>query len=438
MIDSKQILNNLENTVFKLGLKGVSEAEVRETHGLLVRRNRQIQGVETLRAERNRLSREFGSLMGGKKGVSKEKPPTSKEQKEKTAQSLKEKISSIKVQLSQKTKELEQTEITLEQSLLNLPNLPHEKAPKGKTAEESPVIKTEGYHLKNYKSKTFRPHWEIAEDLKIYDQKRASKLSGSLFSLLSGPGAKLLRALVSLAYKIYEEDYREFIVPSLVNSKTFTGTGHLPKFAHDAYHIEKDDLWLIPTGEVPLTALHGGEILKELPLKYMTYTSCFRREAGAAGQETRGMQRLHEFHKVELVKICHPENSDRELESLLEDALKPIKALKLPYRVLDLCTGDLTFASARTYDIEVYSPGTDQWLEVSSVGLFTDYQTRRANIRYRKGGGQLLFPHALNGSGLATPRVWAALLEHYEQEDGRVLVPEALREFMGCKYIEKP
>ena len=423
MIDSKKLLNDLENTIFKLGLKGVFEEEVKKIHDLLLKRNQQIKEVETLRSERNRLSQEIGSLMA----------------KKQTEEALKirEKIPLIKSQLSDWEKKLKETEAALQQSLLNLPNLPDDKAPQGQTSEDNLIIKTEGYHPEDYKGKTFRPHWEIAEVLKIYDQKRASKLSGSLFALLRGPGAKLLRALVALAYKIYSEDYIEFIVPSLVNSKTFTGTGHLPKFSHDAYHIERDDLWLIPTGEVPLTALHGGEVLNELPLKYMTYTSCFRREAGAAGQETRGMQRLHEFHKVELVKICHPENSQKELESLLEDALKPIKALKLPYRVLDLCTGDLTFTSARTYDIEVYSPGTDQWLEVSSVGLFTDYQTRRSNIRFRH-KGQLLFPHALNGSGMATPRVWAAILEHYVQKDGRLLVPEVLRDFMGCQYIEKP
>ena len=423
MIDSKKLLNDLENTTFKLALKGVSEEEVKKTHDCLLRRNQQIKEVEELRSQRNRLSREIGSFMA-------------KKQIEKAGE-IRQEILLIKGTLFQWEKELEKTEATLEQSLLTLPNFPDDQAPKGKTSKDNIILRTEGYRPEDYRGKTFRPHWEIAEDLQIYDQKRASRLSGSLFAVLRGPGAKLLRALVWLAYKTYEEDYTEFIVPSLVNSKAFTETGHLPKFSHDAYHIEKDDLWLIPTGEVPLTAMHGGEILKELPLKYMTYTSCFRREAGAAGQETRGMQRLHEFHKVELVRISHPKDSQKELDELLEDALKTIKALKLPYRVLDLCTGDLTFASARTYDIEVYSPGTNQWLEVSSVGLFTDYQTRRAHIRFRE-EKQLHFPHALNGSGMATPRVWAAILEHYVQKDGRLLVPEVLRDFMGCQYIEKP
>lgn len=444
MIDSKILLNDPENTAHRLALKGVPEEETQKAHHLLIKRNQQIKKVEDLRAQKNLLSREMGSLIA--QTSKKTKPSPTKQEKSlesklaaqdqmKKMDKVKKEISLIKIQLSKLEKELEETNKSLKQSLLNLPNLPDEKAPKGKNSEESPIVRQE-YQPANYEGKKFRPHWEIAEDLNIYDQKRAAKISGSLFAVLRGQGAKLLRALILFAYKIYEKDYTELIVPSLVNSNTFMGTGHLPKFSNDAYHVEKDDLWLIPTGEVPLTALHAGEILTKLPLKYMTHTSCFRREAGAAGEQTRGMQRLHEFHKLELVKICHPGESKKELDLLLEDALKPIKALQLPWRVKDLCTGDLTFTSARTYDIEVYSPGTGQWLEVSSVGLFTDYQTRRANIRFRE-GKQLFFPHALNGSGLATPRVWAAILEHYEQEDGRILIPEVLRDFMDCQYIEK-
>lgn len=451
MIDSKILLNNPKNTVYLLELKGIPKKETEKVRHLLTKRNQQIKEVEGLRAKKNLLSREMGALIlqtAKKKKSDSEKnrfktasvasffePKRTAQNQMKKMDEMKKAIALLKTQLSKGEKELEQTQKALRQGLLNLPNLPDEKAPKGKHSEESPVIR-EDFQPANYKGKKFRPHWEIAENLNIYDQQRASKISGSLFAVLRGEGAKLLRALLLFAYKTYEKDYTELIVPSLVNSKTFTGTGHLPKFSDDAYHIEKDGLWLIPTGEVPLTALHAGEILKALPLKYMTHTPCFRREAGAAGEQTRGMQRLHEFHKLELVKICHPKESMQELELLLEDALKPIKALQLPWRVKDLCTGDLTFASARTYDIEVYSPGTGGWLEVSSVGLFTDYQTRRANIRFRE-GKRLLFPHALNGSGLATPRVWAAILEHYEQKDGRVLVPEVLRDFMNCQYIEK-
>ena len=422
MIHSKQLLDDWKSTACKLALKGVRLEKVKAVHKLLIRRNQQLKEVEALRSKRNDLSRDIGSLM--------------KQKQTDKAEELKQQMPLIKSRLLEQEKTLEETKHKLQQSLLSLPNLPHPDAPAGKTEDESPVITTKDFPGEYYKGKTFRPHWEIAEGLQMFHQKRASRLAGSLFSLLQGPGAKLLRALIALAYKIYEKDYTEFIVPSLVNSKTFLQTGHLPKFANEAYHIEKDDLWLIPTGEVPLTALHAGEILTRLPLKYMTHTSCFRREAGAAGEHTRGMQRLHEFHKVELVRLCYPKDSIKELNELLQDALKPIKALRLPYRVKDLCTGDLTFASARTYDIEVYSPGTGGWMEVSSVGLFTDYQTRRANIRYRD-QGQLIFPHALNASGLATPRVWAALLEHYEQTDGRLLVPEVLQDFMGCQYIQK-
>ena len=389
--------------------------------GLSGEKNQLIGKVESLQSQKNRLSRDMGKWMSQKE--------TSK------AESAREQSAQIKEELKDLTERLRTAEENWRLCLLKLPNFPDNKAPRGNGAKDNVEVKRESPESFNQAGQP--PHWEIGEKLGILDTERAVKLSGSLFTLLRGSGAKLLRALVNMAYEIYQKDYTEFIVPSLINSKTFTGTGHLPKFSGESYHIPRDDLWAIPTGEVPLTALHQDEILSEenLPLKYMTYTSCFRREAGSAGQETRGLQRLHEFHKVELVKICRPEKSGMELESLLEDALKPIKLLKLPWRVLDLCTADLTHASARTYDIEVYASGTGQWLEVSSVGLFTDYQMRRCNTRFRS-GKKLLFPHSLNGSGLATPRVLAALLENNYQKDGRVSIPEPLRDFMGCEYIE--
>ncbi len=256
--------------------------------------------------------------------------------------------------------------------------------------------------------------------------------------MLRGQGSKLLRALIDMAFKLNEDKYVEFVIPTFVNSTTFTGTGHLPKFAEDAYGILNEDYWAVPTGEVPLTGMHRDEILPAdtLPRRYMTYTSCFRREAGAAGKDTRGMQRLHEFHKVELVRICSPNDVKSEFESLLVDAVRPIELLKLPYRIVDLCAGDLTFSSQRIYDIEVYAPGVDKWLEVSSVGIFGDFQMRRSNVRFRRSPDQKPeFPYALNGSALATPRVWAAILEHYVQPDGTVLVPEVLRDFMGVERI---
>ncbi len=424
MIDSRLIVTDFKECARKLGRKNIDVKDVQKVHDLILEKNKLILNVENLRSQRNHLSKEIGILIAQKE----------KEQSE----TIKKKVNGLKKDLQMHELQLETLETEIKNNLLNLPNFPDEKAPDGNDSNQNKELLIENHQPKNYKNQNIPPHWDIMEDLDIFDQTRASKISGSMFAILKGSGAKLLRSLVALAYEIYQEDYLEFIVPSLVNSETFTGTGHLPKFAEDAYHIEKDNLWAIPTGEVPLTALHRNEILPDtnFPLKYMTYTSCFRREAGSAGQETRGLQRLHEFHKVELVKICKPENSSKELESLLQDALKPIKLLKLPYRVLDLCSGDLTFASSRTFDIEVYSPGTKQWLEVSSVGLFTDYQSRRSNIRYRE-NKKLKFPHTLNGSGLATPRVLSAILENYLQEDGRVKVPDCLKKFMNCDYLFK-
>ena len=423
MIDSKLIVSDLEGSIGKLQKKSVDKAEIENLHKLILSKNKLISKVEALRSQRKKLSQDIGTLMAKKET--------------KKADEAKAQVADIKTEMQKEEDLLEVKQKEINEILLGIPNFPHDKAPVGKGSEQNKVVATENFDEKNYKGKKIPPHWEIMESLGIFDQQRAGKVTGSMFAVLKGDGAKLLRALVNFAYKTFSEDYTELIVPSVVNSNTFTGTGHLPKFADEAYHIEKDDLWLIPTGEVPLTALHQNEILaqKDFPLKYMTFTSCFRREAGAAGQETRGLQRLHEFHKVELVKLCEPENGEKELESLLEDALKPIHLLNLPYRVLDLCTGDLTFASCRTFDIEVYSPGTNQWLEVSSVGLFTDYQTRRSNIRYKDSKGQTAFVYSLNGSGLATPRVMAAILENYLQEDGKVKVPDALQEFMGKDFL---
>ena len=418
MIDSKLLLTDLQESTRKLTRKNVDENLIKSLAQFLKEKKKLINEVETLRSEKNKYSKEIGSLLAQNKGEE--------------AETQKQKVNEIKKTLQAKETSLELLEDKIHTHLLNLPNFPDDQAPEGKTSSDNKEILIENYNPKSIKPTP--PHWEIMERLEILDTKRASKITGSMFAILKGSGAKLLRSLVALAYQIYQDDYTEFIVPSLVNSKAFTGTGHLPKFSEEAYHIEKDDLWVIPTGEVPLTALHRDEILPALPLNYMTYTSCFRREAGAAGQETRGLQRLHEFHKVELVKICQPESSQKAIKNLLEDALKPIRLLKLPYRVLDLCAGDLTFGSARTFDIEVYSPGTQQWLEVSSVSLFTDYQSRRSNIRYRE-NKDLCFPHTLNGSGLATPRVLAALLENYLQEDGKVKIPECLQEFMKCDFL---
>jgi seryl-tRNA synthetase len=320
--------------------------------------------------------------------------------------------------------------------LLVLPNLPSTGAPVGADEGANVVLRHGGPDA--VPDPAARPHWEVAAELGLFDPERAAKMSGSGFSLLRGQGARLLRALVQLGLDLNRAEYEETIVPHLVRRETMIGTGHLPKFEDDAYSTVLDDLWAIPTGEVPLTAMHRDEVLDavELPLKYMTHTACFRREAGSAGKDTRGLQRLHEFHKVELVRLCEPQQAPAQFAQLLADAERTLQVLGLPYRVVDLCTGDLTFSSARIFDLEVYAPGTDKWLEVSSVGDFTDFQARRSSIRYRNATGQLAPLHTLNGSAMATPRIWAALLEHGQQPDGRVRLPQALMPYMDTDLLE--
>ena len=422
MIDQRFLITDLSACIEKLGRKAVSKEEVLQAQQLVLKKNKSIKKVEELRHQKKQKSQEIGKLIA------------EKEMEE--ANQVKKQVSELKSALEQEEKKLHELERSLTACLLHIPNFPHDKAPDGESSKDNVEILRENFDSDFFSSRAFLPHWEIMEELGIFDQARASKITGSMFSVLKGSGAKLLRSLISFAFDIFEEEFTEFIVPSLVNTASLTGAGQLPKFADDAYHIEKDDLWAIPTGEVPLTALHRQEILDEklLPLKYMTYTPCFRREAGAAGQENRGLQRLHEFHKLELVKICKPSQSEKELEQLLQSALKPIQLLELPYRVLDLCAKDLTFTSARTYDIEVYAPGAKTWLEVSSVGLFTDYQSRRSQIRYKE-GKHIYYTHTLNGSGLATPRVLATLLENYRTDRAKVKVPKVLVPYMKAEYL---
>ena len=423
MIDSRLLLRDLEFCIQKLGAKGLSKEEVFKARKAVLVKNQNIEQVEKLRSEKNQLSKKISAHISNKE--------------KNLADKAKQKVSLLKERLKEKEELLFQLEEDLEKILLNIPNFPDDKAPLGQSSKDNVELLRANFNEDLLNSSEFLPHWEIMEELDIFDQKRAGKITGSMFAILKGSGAKLLRSLVAFAFDLFERDYIELLVPSVVNSASLRGTGHLPKFSEEAYHIEKDDLWAIPTGEVPLTAFHRQEILekKDLPLNYMTYTPCFRREAGAAGQENRGLQRLHEFHKVELVKICQPSQSQKELEKLLQDALKPIKLLQLPYRVLDLCSKDLTFSSARTYDIEVYSPGTKSWLEVSSVSLFTDYQSRRCQIRYRDSQQKILYPHTLNGSGLATPRVLAAILENGRKSKGRVQIPSVLVKYMGSEWL---
>jgi seryl-tRNA synthetase len=423
VLDLTVLLDETDDVAKKLGTKGVDESAVFAARNAIVRRRRLRQELDELRAEMNRRSKEVGQLMREDKAVG--------EQARAQVSTLKARI----VDLESGVRDAEQVERDL---LLRLPNLPSSEAPVGSDESANVVVRYGGPEAKP--DPGARPHWEIANDLGIFDAPRAAKLSGSGFSVLRGDGARLLRALVSFALDLHRDEYEELVVPHFVRGEVMVGTGHLPKFQDDAFSTV-DDLWAIPTGEVPLTGLRRDELLDsaDLPLKYMTYTSCFRREAGSAGKDTRGMQRLHEFHKVELVHLCRPEQTREQFDLLLTNAEKALQEFQLPYRVVDLATGDLTFSSARIFDLEVYSPGVDKWLEVSSVGDFSDFQARRGNVRYRPEEGLKAAPvHTLNGSALATPRVWAALIEHGQQADGTVSLPDVLHPYMGGRSALEP
>lgn len=422
MIDRNLLLNDFDSLAERLATKGVERSELEAARSAVEAERRTLTELEEARAQANRATETVGVMV--REGRSDE---TDRE----VVRALRQRIDA----LDREHRELQEA---ARDRLLRIPNIPSREAPIGTSEANNVVLSTHDFDPDRAHREPTEPHWVIGERLGILDNKRASKLSGSMFSLLRGDGARLLHALVAFGRQIHGETHEEIAPPHLVRTETFTSTGHLPKFANDAYMIDRDELWLIPTGEVPLTSLHAGEILAEedLPRRYMAYTVCFRREAGSAGKDTRGLQRLHEFHKVELVRLCTPEQAHVEFDALLEDGTRAIRALGLPYRLVDLCTADLTFSSARIIDIEVYAPGTDRWLEVSSVGYFSDFQTRRASVRYRPAeGGRPRLVHALNGSGMATPRVLAALLERGLQPDGSVKLPDVLIPFMRTDRI---
>lgn len=320
----------------------------------------------------------------------------------------------------------------LNELLIRVPNLPQPDVPVGPDMRAAIIVREEGE--KREFDFSPRGHLELGESLDLIDFKRAAKISGSHFALFKGTGALLERALINfmLDQHTVNNGYTEISPPFVSNRETMMGTGQLPLLEEDMYHLKRDDYFLIPTAEVPITNLHRGEVLKEsdLPIKYVGYTPCFRREAGSYGKETRGLLRIHQFDKVEMVKLVRPDTSYREHEELLENAESILKKLQLPYRVVMLPTGELSFASSKCYDIEAWAPGQKEWLEVSSVSNFEDFQARRANIRYRDGKGKIHFVHTLNGSGLALPRIVVAILENYQQADGSVIVPEVLRPYM--------
>jgi seryl-tRNA synthetase len=321
----------------------------------------------------------------------------------------------------------------LREVLLTVSNTPADDCPDGAGEDDNVVLRTHGFDASSYGEHQRKPHWEIGTDLGILDIERGTKLSGSMFVMYRGFGATLVRALVQLALDRNCDAYEEIRPPTLVKTETMVSTGHLPKFADEAYHLERDDLWAIPTAEVPLTSLARDEVLDEanLPMRLMAHTSCFRREAGSAGRDTRGLLRVHEFDKVEILAYTTPAQAAAMHDEILQRAESTIRALGLAYRIVDLCAGDIGGPSKRTWDIEVYAPGVDRWLECSSVSWFGDYQARRANIRYRPAGQKgTQVVHTLNGSALAVPRVWAALVETHRQPDGSIVMPEVLHPYL--------
>lgn len=405
----RQALEKRGNT---FALENILETD--EHHRHLLRQ------VELLRSQHNETSKQLGTT--------KEKPPQ-----------LIAEMRRLGEQISALQQETSQVKANLESLLLELPNIPHPSVPLGKNESNNIVVRSWG-EPREFSFKPL-PHWELGEKLGIIDFQRGVKLSGTRFYVLKGLGAHLQRALISFMLDLHvtEHSYKEIYPPFMVRRECMVGSGNLPKFSDNLYHDDEDDFWFIPTAEVPLTNLHRDEILdaKGLPLHYVAYSACFRREKMAAGKDTRGIKRGHQFDKVELYKLTEPEKSDEELERLVADAEDVCRRLAIPYRVIQLCTGDLGFAACKTYDIEMWAPGSAEWLEVSSCSNCSDFQARRTNIRYRpEPGSRPRFIHTLNGSGLALPRVFIAVLENYQQPDGTVLVPEVLQPYLHINAIQ--
>jgi seryl-tRNA synthetase len=419
MINKKLLIDDFENTVRKIGYKGVNRGFLEEARDIILERGKVQKTLDDKREQINNINNEIKTRITEGKSID----------------DLKEQIRILKEEIPSLEEKYQELETKESKYLYEIPNLPDDSCPVGNSEEDNVVLEYVNYDENNYKNKTFLPHWELGEKLDIFDSKTATKLSGAMFSLLKKDGARMIRALVNLALDLNREKYTEILAPHFVTTKTITGTGHLPKFKDDQYKIENEDLWANPTAEVPLTGMHAGDVFEEieLPKRYMAYCVSFRREAGSAGKDTRGMQRLHEFHKVEMMGLCKPEQVMDEFNAMVKDARRIIDLLKLPYRVLELCTGDVGDKYAKCYDLEVYAPGVDKWLEVSSIGFFTDYQSRRCNIKYKKEDGSKELVYTYNGSGMATPRVWAAILENYQNEDGSITIPEVLRPYMGGK-----
>jgi seryl-tRNA synthetase len=393
-------------------------------------RRKLLTDVESLRAQRKQESKRYGQM---KTGAAAEEGKPSEE--------LTQELANVREQIRLAEAEVETVEEQLHDLLLRVPNIPDPGVPVGNDSAEN--IVTRDWGTPRQFDFQPRPHWELGEALDIIDFPRGVKLSGTRFYVLKSGGARLQRALISLMLHLHtsEHGYTEIYPPFMVKRECMIGSSNLPKFADNLYHDEEDDFWFVPTAEVPLTNLHRDEILErgELPLHYAAYSACFRREKMAAGKDTRGIKRGHQFDKVELYKFTEPQNSMEELEKMVRNAEEVCRRLGLPYRIVELCTGDLGFASAKSYDIEVWAPGCQEWLEVSSCSNCTDFQARRASIRYRpEQGAKPQFVHTLNGSGLAMPRVLISVLENYQQADGSIVIPDALLPYMdGPRVISR-
>ncbi len=392
-------------------------APIDEILDLDERRRSMLSDIEALRARRNNVSKEI---------------PTIKDKEEK--QRLIVEMRQVGDRIKELEAALQPVQERLDQALLEVPNLPDPSVPVGPDESHNVVVRTVG-EIPSYDFEPI-PHWELGEALDIIDFERGVKLSGTRFYVLKGMGARLQRALIAWMIDVHvdEHGYSEIYPPYMVRRECLVGTGQLPKFAENLYVDTEDDLWFIPTAEVPVTNLYRDEILPEerLPIFHVAYTACFRREKMSAGRDTRGIKRGHQFDKVEMVKFVHPETSMDELYKLIDNAEDICRKLELPYRVVQMCTGDLSFSAAAKYDLELWAAGSQEWLEVSSCSNFKDFQARRANIRYRPAeGGRPEFVHTLNGSGLALPRLMIAIIENYQQKDGSIVVPEALRPYMG-------
>ena len=422
MLDIKDIRKNPQKYRDGLKKKG-AEDKVDKVLELDRERRNKITKADELKALRNRVSEEIGELKRNGEDA---------EDKINEMRKVSEKISELDDHISE-------VEDKRDNILIKLPNLPHESVVVGEREEDNKFIKDWGDKLEA--GFELKDHLVLGEYQDILDFDRGAKISGSGFPLYKNEGARLERALVNYMLDFHVEDgYQEIFPPFLVTRDAATGTGQLPKLEEDMYNTKEDDLFLIPTAEVPVTNIHREEIIpeKDLPIKYAAYSGCFRREAGSYGKDTRGLSRLHQFNKVEMVQFVRPENSYEFHEKLLERAESVLQKLGLHYRVVNLCTGDLSFAAAKCYDIEVWAPGSEKYFEVSSVSNFEDFQARRASIRYRRAdNNEVAHLHTLNGSGLATPRLMIALMEKYQTEDGNILIPKPLQSYTGFKKIEK-